>query len=155
MVRGAPPPDDLILLIRAAPSTVDEAVVDIAEAALDSADTYVVDRSDGRRVALYGISVFAREPGTGPRELLRRFAASPRYLEVSVGEVRSAGFDVLASGANAYHFDVLLVGDQTEEEPLLSFDEVEAPARRLVVAAGELRRNPSYAGGLEDQDPHD
>jgi len=145
MLPGAPP-DDLVLLIRAAPSTIEETVLDIAETALDSADTYAVNRPDGTRVALYGVSVLARRPETDPAELLRRLAASTHYLEASVGDIRSAGFDITATGSNPDHFEVLLVGNQPEGEPLLSFDEVEESARRLVAVARDLRSNPSYAG---------
>lgn len=152
MVRDGSPPDDLVLLIRATPSTIAETVRDIAESALDSADTYVVDHSDVGRVVLYGVSVFARQPGTEPAELLGRFAASPRYLETSVGAVRSAGFGVLPTGPNPAHFDVLLIGDRTEPEGLLSLEEVELTARRLVAVCGHLRLNPSYAGRLEDEE---
>ncbi len=139
-----------MLLVRATPASVDEAVLDIAESALDSADTYEVVRPDGRRVALYGVSVFARSPGVQPGELLRRFAASPFYLEASAGDIRFSGFDILPTGTNPDHFDLLLIDDRTPGQPLLTVAEIELAARRLVEICGEMRPNPSYAGG-----PHD
>jgi len=146
MLRDSDPPEGRMLLIRAAPATVDETVLDIAETALDSADTYVVDRPDGDQVALYGVSVFGRPPGVAPADLLRRFAGSPFYLEASVREIRASGFDVLATGAKPDHFDVLIVSDRAPTEPLLTLAEIQGAARRLVELCGERRVNPSYAG---------
>jgi hypothetical protein len=77
MLRPGGPPDDATLLIRAMPASTEDAVVDMAEDALDSAAVYEVTGPSGERVALYGVSVFARPPGTSPVELLRRFASSP------------------------------------------------------------------------------
>ncbi|HUP69959.1 MAG TPA: hypothetical protein VM142_09100 [Acidimicrobiales bacterium] len=142
--------DDTTLLIRAAPGLIDEAVVDVAEAALDSADTYEVERPDGLRVLLYGVSVFALAPGADEGELLRRFASSPYYLEASARQVRAAGFEVMPTGANRAHFDVLLIDGQSASQPLLSMGEVHAAARRLVEACGDIRPNRSYAGGSHD-----
>lgn len=138
---------DTLLLIRAVPASQDEAVLDIAETALDSADTYEVERPDGRRVVLYGTSVFGRVPGVAPEDLLRRFAGSPSYLEATVREVRSSGFDVVPTGANPDHFDLLLIDGRSPDLPRLSLAEVELAARRLVEVCGELHPNPSYAGG--------
>ena len=42
MLRRGGPPDDTTLLIRATPASVDEATVDIAEDALESAAVYEV-----------------------------------------------------------------------------------------------------------------
>jgi len=148
MLRAVALPIGPTLVIRATPASVDEAVLDIAETALDSADIYEVERPDGRRVALYGVSVFARPAGGDTGELLRRFAASPFYLAATVPQVRAAGFDVLPTGTNPDHFDVLLVDGQSPDQPLLARAEVEAAARRLVEACGEMRPNPSYAGGV-------
>lgn len=150
MLRPGEVADDTTLLIRAAPGSVDEAVVDMAEAALDSADTYEVERVDGLRVLLYGVSVFARNPAADEGELLRRFASSPYYLEAAVGQVRAAGFEVLPTGANRSHFDVLLIDGQPSSQPLLSLGEVQAAARRLVEVCGDIRPNRSYAGGSDD-----
>ena len=82
-----------------------------------------------------------------PEDLLRRFAGSPSYLEATVREVRSSGFDVVPTGANPDHFDLLLIDGRSPDQPLLSLAEVELAARRLVEVCGELHPNPSYAGG--------
>lgn len=71
MLRAAALPFERTVVIRATPASVDEAVLDIAETALDSAEIYEVERPDGRRVALYGVSVFARPAGGDTGELLR------------------------------------------------------------------------------------
>ncbi len=149
MLRDGEPPDDMTLLIRATPSSVDEAVLDISEDALDSADIYEVERPGGR-VALYGVSVFARPPGAGAGDLLRRFASSPFYLEATVSQLRTAGFEVLPTGTNPDHFDVLLVDGRSPTAPLIARVEVELAARRLVEACGEMHPNPSYARSVDD-----
>jgi hypothetical protein len=104
-----------------------------------------VERPDGRRLALYGVSVFARQAGGDTGELLRRFAASHFYLATTVPQVRAAGFDVLPTGTNPDHFDVLLFDSQSPDQPMLARAEVEAAARRLVEACGEMRPSASYA----------
>lgn len=147
MLRPGGVPDDTNLLIRATPASIDEAVVDIAEDALESAAVYEVERPGGERVALYGVSVFARPPGVFPVEVLRRFASSPYYLEATVGAVRAAGFDVLPTGASTDHFDVLLIDGCPPDDPLIPLAEVRAAAERLVAVCGEAQPNPAYPGG--------
>lgn len=147
MLRPGGPPDDATLLIRATPASTDEAVVDIAEDALESAAVYEVDRPSGERVALYGVSVFARPHGVSPVEVLRRFASSAYYLEVTAGDARAAGFDVLSTGANPDHFDVLLVDGRHPDDPFLPLAELRAVAERLVAVCGEAQPNPAYPGG--------
>lgn len=147
MLRTEGPPDDATLLIRAIPASIDEAVVDVAEDALESAAVYEVERPSGERVALYGVSVFARPHGMSSVEVLRRFASSAYYLEVTAGDVRAAGFDVLPTGANPDHFDVLLVGGRDPNDQLLPLAELRAAAERLVAVCGEAQPNPAYAGG--------
>ncbi|MDP9420780.1 MAG: hypothetical protein M3P53_11660 [Actinomycetota bacterium] len=92
MLRPGGSADDMTLLIRATPASFDAAMLDMAEDALESAAVYEVDRPDGRRVALYGVSVFARPFGGSPLDVSRRFASSPYYLEAAAGDVRAAGF---------------------------------------------------------------
>lgn len=147
MLRPEGPPDDAALLIRATPASIDEATLDIAEDAWESAAVYDVEPPSGDPVALYGVSVFARPPGASPLEVLRRFASSPYYLEATAGAVRAAGFDVLPTGANPDHFDVLLVDGRGRDDPLLPLAEVRAAAERLVAVCGEPRPNPAYPGG--------
>lgn len=81
--------------------------------------------------------------------MLRRFGGSPFYVEVSVGELRTAGFAVLATGSNTDHFDILLIEGRESREPLLPLSAVVDAAHRLLAASGEMRRNPSYAGGTD------
>lgn len=114
---------------------------------LDSADTYEVERPGGRRVALYSASVFALPSGVDAGDLLRRFAGSPSYLQASARQVRAAGFDILPTGVNPDHFDVLLVDGRSPDQPLVSPAEVQRAARRLVEACEDMRSNRSYAGG--------
>ena len=147
MLRPQGPPDDTALLIRATPASIDEATLDIAEDALESAAVYDVERPGEGRVALYGVSVFARPRGASPVEVLRRFASSPYYLEATARAVRVAGFEVLPTGANLDHFDVLLLDGRDPDDPLLPLTEVRVAAERLVAVCGDPRPNPAYPGG--------
>jgi hypothetical protein len=114
LVRDEPPPDDALVVLRAAapdrPRTLRNAALDATE----SGATYVVDRGDGRREVLYGISVFACRAGREPPEVLSAFALSPHYLELTVGQIREAGFDLIATGTNPDHYDVQLVAGRFE-----------------------------------------
>lgn len=147
MVRQGEEPGDLVVVVRAAPATVAETVEDMVTAAEFSAEAYVVERHDGRRELLYGISVYARRPDAGA-DLLRRFSASPCYFEVSVGLLTAAGFPVLPTGADPDHYDVQLVPGRLERDPADSALVTRA-ASRLVARAGDLQPNPFYAGGGE------
>jgi hypothetical protein len=66
--------------------------------------------------------------------------------------VREAGFEVLPTGVNPDHYDVQLVGGQREEdlEPLAA---IRGAAERLVAAAGDLKPNPAYSGGIDRSSP--
>lgn len=154
MLREGEIPDDLVLVVRASPATRQECLADIVGDAVRSGRLYAVTDRDGQREVLFGISVFARRPGVAPVEVLARFDMAPAYLEVSVGELREAGFEVLPTGVNPDHYDVQLVGGQREDdlEPLAA---IRAAAERLVVAAGNLRPNPAYAGdsGRPSEEP--
>jgi hypothetical protein len=101
-------------------------------------------------VTLYGVSVFAVPPDLGVRAVLSRFAAWPFYLAATVGELRSSGFQVLPTGIDPDHFDVVLVDGELPDRPLLPLAALEVAARRLVEACRELRPNPSYAGRAEE-----
>ncbi len=148
LLRAGDLPSDATLLIRATPASVDAAVTDLAAGALDSAEIYEVELPDGRRVSLYAVSVFSRPGGADPNELLRRFPRAPCYLEASVAAVRSAGFAVLPTGATPEHYDILLVGSGAPVRVSPSMAELTSAARRLVEVCGEMRPNPSYAGGV-------
>jgi hypothetical protein len=148
MVRDGEVLDDLLVVVRATPRRRDEAIADIAADALRSGRVYAVVES-GRVVVLYGVSVFALRPGVPLAELLVRFDEAPSYLQAPIGRLREAGFDVLPTGVNPDHFDVqLLAGDgDGEPEPV---EAVSAAAERLVLAAGDLRRNPAYTGSQDE-----
>ncbi len=96
MVQEGATPDDLAVVIRASPATRSDCVAELVADATPSGWLYVVTEASGRREVLFGVSVFARRPGVAPIEVLTRFDAAPAYLEASVGELREAGFTVLA-----------------------------------------------------------
>lgn len=123
MLRDERPPDDLVVLVRAAPASVAETVADITEAALDSSARYVVG-DEGSREILFGVSVFAvRDADVSA--VLGRFRAAPTYLAVAVGVLRAAEFPVLSTGTNPAHFDVqLLTGRADPDETSVLRDRV-------------------------------
>lgn len=147
MVRHGEEPGDLVVVVRAAPATVAEAVEDMVTAAEFSAETYVVERADASRELLYGVSVYARRP-EAEGDVLSRFIASPGYFEVSVGLLTATGFPVLPTGTDPDHYDVQLVPGRLEPDPADSAL-VAWAVSRLVARAGDLHPNPFYAGGGE------
>lgn len=154
LVREESAPDDALMVLRAAapdrPRTLRNAVLDATE----SGATYVVDRGGGRREVLYGISVFACRAGREPEEILSAFPLSPHHLELTVGQIREAGFDVIATGTNPDHYDVQLVPGRFEgDHPETTAEELRGAVARLLWAAGDLKANPAYAGG--DPGPED
>ncbi len=148
LLRGEPP-HDLLVVIRAAPSDHNDAVDDIAEDAELSARNYTVETADGRREILHGVSVFARGPGVDVAVILDRFIGAPAYLEVAVGVVRAAGFEVYATGANPDHFDIQLI-PRPGDDMIASRDELRDAATRLLAVRGPLYPNPAYAGETSD-----
>jgi hypothetical protein len=109
MLRADAVADDLVVVVRAAPASVEDAINDIAVDALESGQTYVVQNERGEREPLFGVSVFALRAGVPLIELLSRFDEAPSYLEAQVGALQSARFVVLPTGANVDHFDVQLL----------------------------------------------
>jgi hypothetical protein len=146
MLRDEAPPDDLTVLLRAMPADRESAVVQIAHDALVSAETYVVLTAAGAQNALYGISVWARRAGTDVTKLVRRFRFAPVYVEITAAVLRRHGFEILAAGADADHFEVQLLPGKLVEEPLATLSELSDAARRLLDAAGRPIVNPTYAG---------
>ena len=144
MVRPDEAPDDLVVVVRATPPSLTETADDIANAARLSAEVYVLERDDGSRELLYGVSVYARRAAAEP-DVLVRFSASPCFLQVTVGLLTAAGFPVVPTGAARDHFDVQLVPDRLEGDPAEDAVVVRAAAR-LVSRAGDLQPNPFYAG---------
>jgi len=147
LVRPGDVPDDLVVVIRATPASVEEAVDDIALDALKSGRTYVILGDHGEREPLFGISVFAYHSQVGLADLLVRFDEAPAFLESRVGKLRSAGFVVLPTGANLDHFDVQLLPGQPDKGDGEPAGAVRTAAARLVATAGELQPNPVYFGG--------
>jgi len=144
MVRPGPPPDDLVIVLRATPGALDEALVNITAAALQSAAVYVVEEGGARHV-LFGVSVFAVPTGATPVDVLIRFDAAPAYAQATVGALRTAGLGVIPTGGNLDHFDVQLL-DGVREDDMRGSAEVRMAAARLLAVAGQLRPNPAYAG---------
>lgn len=144
MVRPGPPPEELVVVLRATPGAIDEALVNITDAALQSAAVYVVEEGGARHV-LFGVSVFAVPHGATPLDILIRFDAAPAYVEATVGALRSAGFGVIPTGGNLDHFDVQLLACVGEDD-VRGSAEVRMAAARLLAVAGPLRPNPAYAG---------
>jgi hypothetical protein len=147
MLREGEVPDDVVLVVRASPATRQDCIADLVGDAVRSGRLYSISNRDGQREVLFGVSVFARRPGVTLVEVLTRFDMAPAYLEAAVGGLRGAGFEVLPTGVNPDHYDVQLVSGQREEdlEPLAA---IRAAAERLLAAAGDLRPNPAYSGGV-------
>jgi hypothetical protein len=151
LVRDEPPPDDTVVMLRAAGADPTRTLRNIALDARESSDTYVIERSDGRREILYGISVYAQRHGVEPGDVLARFTHAPHYVAVPVGAIRGASFDVIATGTNLDHYDIQLIPGRFDAgSPEATDEEVRAAAARFLWAAGSLTPNPAYAGDLED-----
>jgi hypothetical protein len=149
MLRAEPPPDDLLVVLRASPTDVDEAVDEVAEDAEESANVYVVTIS-GRTELLHGVSVFAQRDGLGANLVLERFAYAPRYCSARVGDLRRMGFEILPTGANLDHFDVQLVPGRSVEDGPADPTALLSAARLMIQVAGELLPNPAYAYNEEE-----
>jgi len=103
--------------------------------------------TSGERHVLYGVSVFAVQPGRTEAEVLERFGSSPSYLALRAGTLRSARFDLFATGTNPDHFDVqLMPGAADDAGPSIADQFLSAAASRLVALAGRLLPNPAYSG---------
>lgn len=147
LVRAGEAPYDLLLVVRATPADHEGAVGELIEDAELSARQYVVEIGSGSREVLYGVSVFARRPGVEVAAVLDRFTGAPSYIEVAVGALRAAGFEVYSTGTNADHFDIQLIGGVSEDDPGASTSELQEAAARVVGVGGPLQPNPAYAGG--------
>ena len=146
MLRAVAPADDLLVVVRAVGDDIAAAIADMVADALDSAGTYAVERG-GVREVLCGVSVFALGDSVDVAEVLARFPDAPRYLRLTVGALRSAGFEVLATGSNSDHFDIQLVSGVADMSP----DQVPDPAMVRQAAetvarlAGPSWPNPVYS----------
>ena len=144
MVRPGPPPDDLVVVLRASPGSMEAAVDDITDAALQSAAVYVVEDGPARH-PLFGVSVFAVPADGNPVDVLVRFDTAPTYVASTVGLLRESGFRVIPTGGNPDHYDVQLL-DQVDEDDDRSPSEVKMAATRMLAAVGPHRPNPAYSG---------
>jgi hypothetical protein len=147
-VREEDPPDDLVVVVRAAGFDLDGAVADIVRDARYSGETYALEGDAGGREVLFGVSVFAVERDTTVAKVLEKFSASPRYLAVTVGQLRSAGYPVVPTGTVANHFDIQLVSGIPADVPARFVDdgELASKAATVVELARPLRPNPAYTG---------
>lgn len=154
LLRDERPAPDALVVLRAAAADRERTIRNAVEDAVDSGATYVVIRPDGSREVLYGSSVFAQREGVAVKEVLRLFPRSPSFLGLSVGAIRTAGFEVLPSGSNPDHYDVQLLPGRIEGvDPEGGREELRGAVLRLLLAAGELHPNPAYAGeGLDPED---
>ena len=147
-VRDEDPPDDLIVVVRAAGFDIDGSVADMVRDARYSGESYALEGSGGDREALFGVSVFAVERDTTVAKVLEKFSASPRYLAVTVGHLRSAGYPVVPTGTVSNHFDIQLVSGIPADVParFVADGELASRAATIVALAGPLRPNPAYTG---------
>ena len=147
-VRDEGPPDDLVVVVRAAGYDIDGTLADMVRDARYSGESYALEGVGGDREALFGVSVFAVERDSTVAKVLEKFSASPRYLAVTVGQLRAAGFPVLPTGTVANHFDIQLVSGIPADVPARFVDEGELVSRAATVVelAGPLLPNPAYTG---------
>lgn len=151
LLRDEPPAADALVVLRAAAADRERTIRNAVEDAIDSGATYVVARPGGSREVLYGISVFAKREGVEVGDVLRLFPRSRSFFRVSVGAIRTAGFEVLPTGSNPDHYDVQLLPGRIEGvDPDGGREELRGAVLRLLLAAGELHPNPAYAGGGQD-----
>ena len=136
------------MVVRAAGFDIDGSVADMVRDARYSGESYALEGSGGHREVLFGVSVFAVERDTTVAEVLERFSASPRYLAVTVGRLRSAGYSVVPTGSVSNHFDIQLVGGIPADVPARFVEDGELASRAATVVelAGPLRPNPAYTG---------
>jgi hypothetical protein len=147
LVRRGEVLEDLLVVIRAMPADRARGVEEMVDRAVLSAATYVVERDDGGRDLLYGVSVFAHRPGRELTDVLYRFPAAPTFVAATVGAIRQCGLQVFPTGSNTDHFDVQLIPGVSEADEPPSEGDVRAAADRLLEGAGDMRPNPSYAVG--------
>lgn len=98
IVRSEPPPDSVVVVIRGGERSLDDAVLDRAVG-----DCWV---SHG----FFGLSVFADPAVSDIGELARRTPLVRRRVlrTALVGQLREAGFEVMPTFANPYHFSIVM-----------------------------------------------
>src|SRR6266851_2008359 len=88
-LRDEAPPDDLVVVVRAAGLDLEGTLADMVRDARYSGDTYRIERTVGQREILFGVSVFAVGQAMTVPEVLEKFSASPHYLAMTVGQLRT------------------------------------------------------------------
>ena len=113
-----------------------------------SGESYALEGDAGEREVLFGVSVFAVAPDTTVAKVLEKFSASPHYLAVTVGQLRSSGYPVVPTGTATNHFDIQLVSGIQADVParFVEDGELASKAATVVELAGALRPNPAYTG---------
>ncbi|GAC1362746.1 MAG: hypothetical protein NVSMB4_19610 [Acidimicrobiales bacterium] len=122
IVRGEPPPDNLLLVVRGGANSLTDGLLERA-----TTDTWEAYR-------FFGVSVFAA-PGDDLAGLSRREAAIRRRPELRVarvGELRTMGFDVVPTFSNPAHFSIVMA-----EATLLTFDQLRS-------CFSDAQPNPGY-----------
>jgi len=147
-LRDEAPPDDLVVVVRAAGLDLEGTLADMVRDARYSGDTYSIERTVGQREILFGVSVFAVGQAMTVAEVLEKFSASPHYLAMTVGQLRTSGFEVIPTGTTANHYDVQLVSGIAADASSRTIDdnELASKAVRVLELAGTLRPNPAYTG---------
>lgn len=98
ILRIDPLPDGLVVVVRGGERSLDDAVLDRAVGDCWEAHGF------------FGLSVFADTEGDDLPELIRRTPLIRRRTvrTARVGRLRGAGFEVLPTFANRYHFSIVL-----------------------------------------------
>jgi hypothetical protein len=98
VLRAEPPPDDMAVVIRGGTRSLEDAALD--RALSDCWDAH----------GFFGLSVFADPTSTDITKLARRTPLIRRRVVrvAAVGRLREAGFEVMPTFANRYHFSVVV-----------------------------------------------
>jgi len=98
ILRSEPPPDDLLLVVRGGTVTL--------------SDTHLTNQVSDcwERHRFFGVSVFGAPDDDLAvlSQAVRAIRVRPVVRVARCGELRSAGFEVLPTFANPYHFSVVL-----------------------------------------------
>lgn len=98
ILRAEPPPDDVVVVIRGGERSLEDAALD--RALSDCWDAH----------GFFGLSVFADPSNADIAHLARRTSLiRRRVVRVAVVErLREAGFEVMPTFANPYHFSIVV-----------------------------------------------
>lgn len=98
ILRAEPPPDDTVVVIRGGERSLDDAVLERTVGDCWAAHDF------------FGLSVFADQANNDIAELARRtpLVRRPLLRTALVGRLREAGFEVMPTFANLYHFSIVM-----------------------------------------------